>query len=325
MTHSNSSRYVALSGGVGGAKLVLGLSHQLDAQALSIVANTCDDFEHLGLKICPDIDTVLYTLADWNNKELGWGQQDESWNFLDSLKRLGGDSWFNLGDRDMATHIVRTGLLKSGASLSEVIVNLCANMGIEHSVFPMTDDPVSTTVNLRDGGSLSFQHYFVRDRCEPVVSGFEFSGIEKAAPSAGFLDALDSDLSAIIVCPSNPFVSVDPILALPGVVDKIRELRIPVVVVSNIVGGQALKGPAAKMMTELGMPQTALGVAEHYVAKYGDLFTGFVLDEQDKALQDAVVGLGLSTIVTNTVMLTLHDKTELAARILEFVAMLRTS
>lgn len=323
MNIPDSNRYIALSGGVGGAKLVLGLSKLLSPDQLTVVANTGDDFEHLGLSICPDIDTVLYTLADWNNKDLGWGQEGETWNFLEALKRLEGESWFNLGDRDLATHITRTQKLQAGESLSQVIEFLCERMGIQHSVVPMTDDRVRTVVHSRESGSLAFQHYFVRDRCQPSVEGFEFSGIEQSRPSPGFLKALDGRLNAILVCPSNPFVSVDPILGIPGVVDRLRAKRVPLVVVSNIVGGMAIKGPAAKMMTELGIPQTAVGVARHYVDKYGDLFTGFVLDETDADLAPAVESLGLSTIVTPSVMVTLHDKTELAARVLEFASALK--
>ncbi len=321
---NHTPRFVALSGGVGGAKLVLGLSKCLGESELTVVANTGDDFEHLGLTICPDLDTVLYTLADWNNKELGWGQVNESWNFLDALKQLGGETWFNLGDRDLATHIVRSGLLASGAPLSEVVSHLCEKMGIGHKVVPMTDDRVRTQVHTRDEGTLSFQHYFVRDKCEPFVTGFEFDGMASATPSAGFLEALHGDLAGVIVCPSNPFVSVDPILKLPGVVDTLRSLDVPIVVVSNIVGGMALKGPAAKMMDELGMPKTALGVAEHYRAGYGDLFRGFVLDTEDKHLEDDIKALGLSTIVTNTVMVTLHDRTELAKEVISFSEHLRS-
>ncbi len=321
MTVSDKSKYLALSGGVGGAKLVLGLSGLLDPSRLSVVANTGDDFVHLGLSICPDIDTVLYTLADWNNKELGWGQVNESWNFLDALKRLDGEGWFNLGDRDLATHIIRSELLRQGRSLSEVVDYLCERMHIRHKVMPMTDDAVSTIVKLRDGGELSFQHYFVRDKCEPVVTGFEFAGMSSASPSPSFKATLESGVDHVIICPSNPFVSIDPILKMPGVVSAIRG-RLPVVVVSNIVGGEAIKGPAAKMMTELGMPRTALGVAQHYTRQYDGLISGFVLDEQDAHLEAEIRALGLATIVTNTVMLTLHDKTELAANVLEFAATL---
>ena len=318
----HSNHYLALSGGVGGAKLVLGLSGVLAPDQMTVVANTGDDFEHLGLNICPDIDTVLYTLADWNNKELGWGQAEESWNFLAALKRLGGENWFSLGDRDMATHILRTQLLGAGSSLSEVIEQLSAKMNIAHRIVPMTDERVRTQVHCRDQRTLSFQHYFVRDRCQPEVTGFEFSGIDKARPSAGFSAALASPLSAVIICPSNPFVSVAPILEIPGVVAQLHAARVPVVVISNIVGGEAIKGPAAKMMSELGMPQTALGVAQHYVEQYGDLVKGFVLDTADSALEKEVNALGLATIVTKSVMLTLYDKIELAKQTLAFASTL---
>lgn len=317
-----SNHYLALSGGVGGAKLVLGLSGVLAPDQLTVVANTGDDFEHLGLNICPDIDTVLYTLADWNNKELGWGQAEESWNFLAALKRLGGEGWFSLGDRDMATHILRTQLLDAGATLSEVIDRLSAKMNISHRIVPMSDEQVRTQVHCREQGTLSFQHYFVRDRCQPEVTGFEFAGIDKSRPSPGFSAALAGPLSAVIICPSNPFVSVAPILEIPGVVDQLRAARVPVVVISNIVGGEAIKGPAAKMMNELGMPQTALGVAQHYVERYGGLVRGFVLDTADAALEEEVNALGLETIVTKSVMLTLQDKTELAKQTLAFAATL---
>lgn len=318
----HSNHYLALSGGVGGAKLVLGLSEVLSPDQMTVVANTGDDFEHLGLNICPDIDTVLYTLADWSNKELGWGQAEESWNFLAALKRLGGEDWFSLGDRDMATHILRSQLLGAGASLSEVIEQLSAKMNIAHRIVPMTDERVRTQVHCRDQRTLSFQHYFVRDRCQPEVTGFEFSGIDKARPSAGFSSALASPLSAVIICPSNPFVSVAPIVEIPGVVAQLQAARVPVVVISNIVGGEAIKGPAAKMMSELGMPQTALGVAQHYVEQYGDLVKGFVLDTADSALEKEVNALGLATIVTKSVMLTLYDKIELAKQTLAFASTL---
>ena len=318
----HSNHYLALSGGVGGAKLVLGLSRVLAPDQMTVVTNTGDDFEHLGLNICPDIDTVLYTLADWNNKELGWGQAEESWNFLAALKRLGGEDWFSLGDRDMATHILRTQLLGAGASLSEVIEQLSAKMNIAHRIVPMTDERVRTQVHCRDQRTLSFQHYFVRDRCQPEVTGFEFSGIDKARPSAGFSAALASPLSAVIICPSNPFVSVAPILEIPGVVAQLQAAKVPVVVVSNIVGGEAIKGPAAKMMSELGMPQTALVVAQYYVEQYGDLVKGFVLDTADAALEEEVNALGLATIVTKSVMLTLYDKIELAKQTLAFASTL---
>lgn len=325
MASSDTSRFLALSGGVGGAKLVLGLSRLLSPDQLTIVTNTGDDFEHLGFTVCPDLDTVLYTLADWNNKELGWGQAGESWQFLAALGRLGGEDWFRLGDRDLATHVVRTGLINSGQTLSQVIAHLCARMAIRHSVVPMTDDPVRTTVALAAGGELSFQHYFVRDRCEPAVSGFTFRGIDEARPAPAFLAALDENLAALLIGPSNPFVSIDPILAVPGIVERLRELHVPVVVVSNIVGGEALKGPAAKMMQELGMPLTATAVAQHYVRKYGDLVTGFVLDEKDAGLEQDIRALGLQTRVAQSVMVSLQDRLDLAQTVIDFAEKLRNA
>ena len=322
--------YLALSGGVGGAKLILGLSKILAPEEVTFVTNTADDFVHLGLNICPDLDTVLYTLADWNNQELGWGQTDETWHFLQALDRLGGESWFKLGDRDLATHLIRTQMLRQGARLSEVVSHLGGKMGIRHRVAPMTDDPVSTLVHTRDQGDLSFQHYFVRDRCEPAVTGFSFSGLAAAQPSAGFMAAITPALRALLIGPSNPFVSVDPILALPGVTERIKQAGVPLILVSNIVGGEALKGPAAKMMHELGMPQTALGVAQHYASKYGaasqgGLVSGFVLDAKDKAMAGQIEALGFAVTVTNTVMVTLADRVQLARQLLEFAQALEAA
>jgi LPPG:FO 2-phospho-L-lactate transferase len=309
---------LAISGGVGGAKLALGLSHELSSDDLVIVANTGDDFTHLGLKVSPDLDTVMYTLANINNKELGWGQQGETWNFLDAIKVLGGETWFRIGDRDLGTHIVRTELMAGGQSLSEATMQLCRQLNISHSLIPMTDDPVSTIVNTRNGERLAFQHYFVRDKCAPEVVGFEFGGMDVARPAPGFLAALqDPDLTAIIICPSNPFVSVDPVLKLPGVVSAMASSGAPMIAVSPIVGGQAIKGPAAKMMGELGMPQSALAVAKHYKTHYPDM-RGFVLDNVDSELQGEVEALGFATILTNTVMVTLQDRIDLARTILDF-------
>ena len=307
---------LALSGGVGGAKLALGLTKVLPPDRLTVVANTGDDFNHLGLLICPDLDTVMYTLADVNNREVGWGQAGETWNFLDAFNSLGGEAWFRLGDRDLATHILRTTKQQQGMSLSQVTEELCASLGVRHSLVPMTDDEVATVVNTVNGETLAFQHYFVRDHCEPKVTGFDFQGIETAVPSNAFKNALeDPALAVVVICPSNPFVSVDPILGLPGVLDSIV---VPLVAVSPIVGGQAIKGPAAKMMRELGMPQTATAVAKHYVTKYGGALSGFILDEQDRLLAPEVEALGVSTIVTNTVMVTLQDRIDLANQVLRF-------
>lgn len=315
MAANKQGSYIAISGGVGGAKLALGLANVLDPEALTIVANTGDDFDHLGFYISPDIDTVMYTLADVSNKEMGWGLAGESWQFLDALERLGGQSWFRLGDRDLATHVVRSGLLRQGRTLSEATAHLCSALGISHPIVPMSDDAVPTVVITRSGERLGFQHYFVRDRCEPPVTGFEFVNIEAARMSPGFSLALArGDLAAIIICPSNPFVSVDPVLHVPGVMDAIEQAGVPVIAVSPIVGGRAIKGPAAKMMAELGMPQTALAVAEHYVGR----IDGFILDDEDSSLAPAVNDLGIATRVTNTVMVSLSDRIHLAREAVAF-------
>jgi len=313
----NVKKCLALSGGVGGAKLALGLSKILNPEELTVIANTGDDFTHLGLDICPDLDTVMYTLAEVSNREVGWGQAGETWNFLEALSRYGGETWFRLGDRDLATHIARTHRRSQGASLSVTTSELSEALGIQHLLAPMTDDDVKTIVHTQNDETLSFQHYFVRDRCEPVVTGFHFAGIEQAAPSQTFVRSLeDPALALIVICPSNPFVSVDPILEIPGVMERVG--RTPMVAVSPIVGGQAIKGPAAKMMNELGMPQTATAVAQHYVHKYGGALTGFVIDNEDASLKAEIQDLGLETIVTNTVMITLQDRIDLAHQVMDF-------
>ncbi len=312
---SETGNYLAISGGVGGAKLALGLARLLQPEQLSIVTNTADDFNHLGLRICPDLDTVMYTLAGLSNKELGWGLASESWHFMDSLETLGGETWFRLGDRDLATHLTRTVLLNEGSTISEVTAKLCVRLGVAQNLVPMTDARVSTQVLLKNGGELPFQQYFVRDRCQPEVHGFRFEGIEDASASPGFLEQLqDSQLAAVIICPSNPFVSVDPVLSIPGIRNRLRDIAVPVIAVSPIVGGQALKGPTAKMMQELDMPQSAVSVAQHYA----DFLDGFVLDQQDADLRSDVEELGLATIVTSTVMITLRDRLQLAGDTVSF-------
>ncbi|MBV1880661.1 MAG: 2-phospho-L-lactate transferase [Pseudomonadales bacterium] len=314
------STYLALSGGVGGAKLALGLS-QLLAQRLSIMANTSDDFVHLGLNISPDLDTVMYTLADLNNKELGWGLANESWQFMDALKQLNQPHWFRLGDRDLATHITRTEQLKQGDDLSQVTQQLSDALNIKSHLFPMTDQVVSTFVKLEDESALGFQEYFVKEQCQPKISGYFFEGIEKTKPSQSFYDTLSQpSLAAIIICPSNPFVSVEPILSVPHIADTIRQHPAPVIAVCPIIAGQAVKGPTAKMMKELNMPASALGVAEYYQSQYGGLLDGFVIDEKDHHLQPALESMGLSVLVVNTMMNTLQDRVTLADHCLSFAA-----
>lgn len=306
-------RIVALSGGVGGAKLALGLSRVLAASELTVIANTADDFEHLGLYIAPDLDTVMYTLAGINNAAQGWGLADESWQCMAALERLGGDSWFRLGDRDIATHLLRSQLLAQGDSLTGVTARLCRALGVEHRLLPMCDAKVDTWV-MTDQGELPFQHYFVREQCRPVASGFRFAGIEQARISTAVQQAID-DMDALVVCPSNPFVSVAPILAVPGMRQALLASGKPRIVVSPIIGGQAVKGPAAKMLAELSLPVNALAVASHY----RDFASHFVLDSADACYQSAIEALGLQVLVCNTLMQTLDDRITLARRVLSQV------
>jgi LPPG:FO 2-phospho-L-lactate transferase len=309
-------RVLALSGGVGGAKLALGLSLAIDPAELAIVANTGDDFEHLGLTICPDVDTLMYTLAGVANTETGWGRSSETWSFLGALADLGEEDWFRLGDRDLAVHVARTHKIRAGESLSSITDRFRRRLGVKSRIAPMSDDPVRTMVRT-ELGELSFQHYFVRERCAPVVRGFRYHGADRARPSAIFSEASsDPALMAIVLCPSNPFVSVDPILALPGVEGLLSRARAPVVAVSPIVGGAAIKGPAAKMMAELGMEPSAAAIARRYAAR--DLLDGFVLDVQDAALVPAIEALGVRVLLADTIMRTLDDRARLAREILAF-------
>ena len=303
---------LALTGGVGGAKLALGLSKIVPADQLTLVANTADDFKHLGLSISPDLDTVMYTLAEINDRERGWGLAGESWNMMDTLKKLGGESWFQLGDRDLATHLLRSQRLSMGHSLSEVTADLCRQLGVRVRLLPMTDDTVSTKV-VTGSQTLDFQHYFVREQCRPVVTGIYFDGIEKARPQPQLMQLLQDDqLTAIIICPSNPLVSVQPILQLPGVRQAMQQSCAPVIAVSPIVAGSALKGPAAKMLNELNIPSSASSVAEFY----GELLDGFVIDHADSALQTSIQHASLKVHTTNTVMHTLQQRIDLAKEVL---------
>ena len=305
MTRAN---ILALSGGVGGAKLALGLMHTLPAESLTIVANTGDDFTHLGLRICPDIDTLVYTLSDLADKDRGWGRASESWNFMSALKRIGGEDWFNLGDSDMAMHVYRTQKLIEGKTLSEVTAKIANTLGIGPRILPMTNDTVATVVE-SENGPLPFQHYFVRDRCEPVVTGFQFTGIADATANPDAMALIkNAQLDCIIITPSNPFVSIDPILSLPGMREVLMEQTAPIVAVSPIVGGLAIKGPTAKMMTELGLPSSALAVSEHYC----DLLDGMIIDEVDRQQAADIAELGMKVRVSQTVMRTLEDRKGLA-------------
>jgi LPPG:FO 2-phospho-L-lactate transferase len=301
-----------LAGGVGGGKLARGLAAALPQEQLAIVVNTADDFAHLGLYISPDIDSVLYALADRNDPERGWGLAGETWNFMAALERLGGETWFRLGDHDLATHITRAQVLKAGGTLSQATALLARRLGVAHMIAPMSDDPVRSIVET-DEGALDFQDYFVRRRCRPMFRGVRFEGAACARPSDALRDALAS-ADAVVITPSNPFVSIDPILALPGVADALRQSRRQIVAVSPIVGGKALKGPLGKMMRERGLEPSPLGVARHY----GGLVNGWIIDSVDRGYAPQIEALGCRVRVCNTVMRTLDDKAALARAAVEF-------
>jgi LPPG:FO 2-phospho-L-lactate transferase len=307
---------IALSGGVGGAKLVLGLSRVLPPDELLVVCNTGDDFEHLGLHISPDIDTVMYTLAGVANAEFGWGRADETWSFMETLGTLGGETWFRLGDRDLAVHVERTRRLRSGETLSAITADLCARPGVACRVLPMSDEPVRTRVRT-DEGWIDFQDYFVRQRCEPVVHELAFHGAGTGRAQPDFLAALaDPATKAVVICPSNPFISIEPILALPGVRAALAECTAPVIAVSPIIGGRAIKGPTAKMMAELGMTPSAGGVAR----RYDELIDGYVCDFAD---MDQAAAVNAKVTLAQTLMSTLADREALARVVLSAARMLR--
>lgn len=304
---------VTLSGGVGGAKLVSGLAQVVRGDDLIVACNTGDDFDHLGLRVCPDIDSVLYALAGLSDQGRGWGRKDETWTFMAALKGLGGPGWFNLGDGDLATHVLRSDLLRHGYSLSDATLDLARRLGIGAQILPMSDETVATIVQT-ETGPLAFQDYFVRDQCAPVVTGFAFDGLARARPQCRILDALRAGPMAIVIAPSNPYVSIDPILHLPGMREALGAARAPVVAVSPIVGGKALKGPAAKMMQELGRDVSVLGVARHYRG----LIDGLVIDLQDAALAPAIRDLGIAVHVAQTVMTGAESRAALARATLDF-------
>ncbi|MCH8225867.1 MAG: 2-phospho-L-lactate transferase [Chloroflexi bacterium] len=301
---------LALAGGVGGAKLVLGLSRLLPPEQLVIVVNTGDDECFHGLHVSPDLDTVMYTLAGLADPEKGWGLTGETFNALEMLGRYGADTWFNLGDRDLATHIRRTQLLHQGATLSEATAELCQRLGIAHRIVPMSDEPVRTMLDTEDG-ELPMQQYFVKQLAEPKVRGVRYAGAESALPSPGFQGALDQ-AKLVVFCPSNPFLSLDPILAIPGVRESLKGFPGHRVAVSPIVGGAALRGPAAKIMSELGHEVSSVGVARRMT----DICDIFFIDDQDSGLSPAIAALGIKPVPAPTIMISEADKVGLARRVL---------
>lgn len=305
-----TGKVVAVSGGVGGAKLALGLARLIAPEDLLIIANTGDDFEHLGLSISPDIDTLTYVLSDLDDTGRGWGRRDESWNFMASLKEVGGETWFLLGDRDLALHVERTRRLRQGESLSAVTHAITRQLGIGPAVIPMSDDPVRTKLRT-DRGWLDFQHYFVRLHCEPRVEEIVFEGAAAAAPHPALMEALaEPDLRAIVICPSNPLISIEPILAVPGIREAIARAAAPVVAVSPIVAGQALKGPTAKMLAELGTPPSAEAVFQ----RYADLLDAYIVEDGEELSSAKSRARALPAA---TIMRSLDDRIALARRVLE--------
>jgi LPPG:FO 2-phospho-L-lactate transferase len=305
---------LALSGGIGGAKLALGLYRILSPNTLTVVANTGDDFEHLGLSISPDLDTLLYTLSGNDNPELGWGRRDETWTFMAALAALGGATWFHLGDGDLATHVERTRRLNAGETLSSITDDFRRRLGIAARLLLASDDPVRTHLHTPalnpDGRWLDFQDYFVRLHCEPVIDRIDFAGAEDARPHPDVIAALaDRELRAVVICPSNPFISIDPILAVPGIRSALRDCAAPVIAVSPIIGGKAVKGPTAKMMQELGLPVDAAAVAH----RYRDFLDLYIADEEDAG---SVAGLDIPVVLTRTLMQSLADREGLARTVL---------
>ncbi|MEW9855491.1 2-phospho-L-lactate transferase [Novosphingobium sp. M1R2S20] len=299
---------LALSGGVGGAKLAAGLAAVLPPCDLTIAVNTGDDFEHLGLTICPDIDSVTYATAGLNDTQRGWGVAGETWQAMAMLRQLGETDWFNLGDRDLGMHIARSWRLRAGETLSEVTGRLTNGLGIAHAIVPMSDAPVRTQI-VSDEEVLDFQHYFVREQCRPVAQAIRFEGAAQAQPSPRLAEALSRpDLAGVIICPSNPYLSVDPILAVNGVRQALAALPVPVVVVSPLVGGKSLKGPLSKLLDELGAEASNLAIGKHYKG----LATHLVIDDADAADAEGLHALGLSVTITGTVMCDADDRERLA-------------
>jgi LPPG:FO 2-phospho-L-lactate transferase len=306
-------RIVLLVGGVGGAKLAVGLAANLPPEALTIIVNTADDFIHWGVHVSPDLDTVMYNLAGISNPEMGWGLAGDTREALGMMARYGGPGWFGLGDRDLATSLLRTDLLLKGKLLSSVTHTLRTALGVKHPILPMSDQPVQTLLDTEQG-LLGFQEYFVRERWQPVVKAIQFKGIQDARPAAQLAETLEA-ATAIILGPSNPYLSIDPILSVPGIRERIERSGAPCVAVSPIIGGKAVKGPAAKLMAELGQDVSSFGVARHYE----DILNGIILDVVDEAHCPSIEALGIRTATRQTLMDTPADKTRLGRDVLEWV------
>lgn len=317
----NGIRVIALSGGVGGAKLALGLYRILAPGELAVIANTGDDFEHLGLHISPDIDTLLYALSERDNRDTGWGRAAETWSFIGAIQELGAPTWFRLGDKDLAVHVFRSMRLRQGNSLSEVTRELAAAFGIAATVWPMSNQPVRTRVRT-DMGWLDFQSYFVQARCAPPVRELSYLGADQARPAPEAMSVLRApSLEMICICPSNPYLSIDPILSVPDIRAWLASAGAPIVAIAPIVGGHAVKGPTAKIMNELGHESSVTSVARHY----RDVIDGLVIDVADRAQAAAIEEMGVRALVTETVMTTLEDRCSLARQVVAFAGTLRNA
>lgn len=304
-------RVAVLTGGVGGAKLVLGLTLCREVSDLTAIVNTGDDFRHLGLHVSPDIDTLLYTLAGKANAAQGWGREGETWNFMAALRSLGGPGWFALGDGDLALHVLRSSRLAAGATLSAITAEFARAWGVASRILPMSDDPVATWL-LTDEGELPFQNYFVERACRPAVSSLRFAGAAQAKPAPGVVAAL-AEAEAIFLAPSNPFLSIDPILAVPGIREALCRAAAPVIAISPLVGGKAVKGPTSKLIAELGLEASNSAIAAHYAG----LLDGMVHDPSDPP------PAGLAALAEPSLMATDADKARVARAALAFARQLR--
>ncbi len=308
------NKIVALAGGVGGAKLAYGLSRLLPSSDLSVIVNTGDDFDYLGMRICPDLDTVCYTLAGLANQETGWGQKGDSWQVYKSLVQLGGPDWFHIGDKDIATHLERTRLMAEGYRLSEIVKRFCSVWQIGCNIYPMSDDLVQTRVETVAGEILEFQDYFVKKSWQPILKRIIFTNVEKSRPVPEAVRAIN-ECDFVIICPSNPLVSIDPILAVNGI--REAAIRKPVIAVSPIVGNQAIKGPLAKMITELfDVQPSADWVAKYYQQTFR--LDGILIDKQDDRLESSLNRQGIICKTTPSIMITEQDRVDLAKEVVAF-------